>query len=184
MRGQAAARSRRPRDEEWWVKAKLRREQVSYLPPALAVRKELEDALEQIAAATSEVTVRRIVAEINERIVHVNSHTITGPPSTLMPLNAERVVERWTVAQSEHRGPRIALGPRKRTYRSSGRESSRMLRRFPPRSPFGTDPAQMGERLFGGPHTVIYARPGGVAGRLDHGPTGRRRRSGGRRPTS
>jgi hypothetical protein len=86
-----------PRDEEWWVKAKLRREQVSYLPPALAVRKELEDALEQIAAATSEVTVRRIVAEINERIVHVNSHTITGPPSTLMPLDVERVVERWTV---------------------------------------------------------------------------------------
>jgi hypothetical protein len=86
-----------PRDEEWWVKAKLRREQVSYLPPALAVRKELEAALEQIAAATSEVTVRRIVAEINERIVHVNSHTITGPPSTLMPLDVERVVERWTV---------------------------------------------------------------------------------------
>jgi len=90
-----------PRDEEWWVKAKLRREQVSYLPPALAVRKELEDALDQIAAATSEVTVRRIVAEINERIVHVNSHTITGPPSTVMPLDVERVVERWTVRHRE-----------------------------------------------------------------------------------
>jgi hypothetical protein len=88
-----------PRDEEWWVKDKLRREKVSYLPPALAVRKELEVALERIAEATSEETVRRIVTEINERIVHVNSHTITGPPSTLMPLDLELVVQRWTVAR-------------------------------------------------------------------------------------
>ena len=35
-----------PHDEEWWVKQKLRREQVSGLPPALAVRKELEVALD------------------------------------------------------------------------------------------------------------------------------------------
>ena len=89
-----------PRDEEWWVKAKLRREEVTYLPPALAVRKELEVALERIAEATSEVTVRRIVAEINERIVHVNSHTVTGPPSTLMPMDVELVVQRWTAAES------------------------------------------------------------------------------------
>jgi DnaJ homologue, subfamily C, member 28, conserved domain len=89
-----------PHDEEWWVKDKLRREEVSYLPPALAVRKELEVALERIAAATSEVTVRRIVTEINERIVRVNSRTTAGPPSTLMPLNVELVVERWTVTHS------------------------------------------------------------------------------------
>jgi Domain of unknown function (DUF1992) len=90
-----------PRDEEWWAKEKLRREKVSYLPPALAVRRELEVALERIAQATSEATVRRIVTEINERIVYVNSHTITGPPSTLMPLDVELVVQRWTVSQSE-----------------------------------------------------------------------------------
>ena len=89
-----------PRDEEWWVKDKLRREQVSYLPPALAVRRELEVALERIAEASSEAAVRQIVAEINDRIVHVNSHTITGPPSTLMPLDVELVVQRWTVTRS------------------------------------------------------------------------------------
>jgi hypothetical protein len=88
-----------PHDEEWWVKAKLRREKVSYLPPALAVRKELEVALERIAEATSEVTVRRIVMEINERIVHVNSRATTGPPSTLLPLDVELVVQHWKVAQ-------------------------------------------------------------------------------------
>jgi hypothetical protein len=89
-----------PRDEEWWVKEKLRREQVSHLPPTLAVRKELEVALARIAEATSEDVVRQIVAEINDRIVHVNSHTITGPPSTLMPLDVELVVQRWTATRS------------------------------------------------------------------------------------
>jgi len=88
-----------PHDEEWWVKQKLRREQVSGLPPALAVRKELEVAIDQIAAATSERTVRQIVAEINERIVRVNSRTISGPPSTVSPLDVEVVVDRWKGAQ-------------------------------------------------------------------------------------
>jgi hypothetical protein len=34
----------------------------------------------------------------------------------------------------------------------SGRESSRMLRRFPPRSPFATDPAQIGDAGRGARH--------------------------------
>src|SRR3954454_18167540 len=42
----------RPRDELWWVKDKLRREGVSYLPPTLAVRKDLEDARAAILAST------------------------------------------------------------------------------------------------------------------------------------
>lgn len=85
----------RPRDEMWWVRDKLRREEVSYLPPALAVRRELDEARERIAAARTEAEVRAHVAAINERIVHVNSHTVTGPPSTLAPLDPDRVVEDW-----------------------------------------------------------------------------------------
>jgi hypothetical protein len=71
---------------------------VSYLPPALAVRKELEVALARIAEATSERTVRQVVTEINARIVQVNSRTIHGPPSTVSPLDVEVVVERWKAA--------------------------------------------------------------------------------------
>src|SRR5687767_10037500 len=55
----------RPHDELWWVRQKLQREGVSYLPPTLAVRKELEDARAQIAAAASEAEVRQIVEDIN-----------------------------------------------------------------------------------------------------------------------
>jgi hypothetical protein len=85
----------RPRDEMWWVKDKLRREAVSYLPPTLAVRKELDDARDRIAATDSEATVRDIVAKINRRIVAVNSRVTDGPPSTLVPLDVEQVVDDW-----------------------------------------------------------------------------------------
>ncbi len=38
----------RPHDELWWVREKLRREGVSFLPPAPALRKDLEHAREAI----------------------------------------------------------------------------------------------------------------------------------------
>lgn len=85
----------RPHDEMWWVREKLRRENVSLLPPALALRKEVEDALGEVAKADTEAEVRRIVAAINARIVQVNSQTTSGPPSTTMPLDVERIVQAW-----------------------------------------------------------------------------------------
>lgn len=84
-----------PHDEMWWLKEKLRRENVSSLPPALAVPDELEDALDRIAKADTESAVRQIVAVINERIVQVNSRTTSGPPTSVMPLNVDRVIEEW-----------------------------------------------------------------------------------------
>jgi hypothetical protein len=89
----------RPRDEMWWVKDKLRREAVQYLPPTLAVRKDLDDARARIAATDSEAAVRDIVAEINARIVAVNSRVTDGPPSTLVPLDVEQVIEEWKAAR-------------------------------------------------------------------------------------
>ncbi len=93
--GQPIADLDQPRDELWWVKRKLAREGVSFLPPTLAVRKELDEALEAIAVAPSEAEVRRIVEEINSKIRAVNSRATSGPPSNLMCLDAERVVEEW-----------------------------------------------------------------------------------------
>ena len=82
-------------DEDWWLKAKLRRERLSYLPPTLAVRKELEEALAAIAGASREDVVRRIIGEINQRIRDVNRRGADGPPSSVVPLDTEAVVERW-----------------------------------------------------------------------------------------
>jgi hypothetical protein len=85
----------RPHDELWWVRDKLRREGVSYLPPTLALRKDVEDARAAIATARSEAEVRGIVEQINERIRMTNRQATSGPPSNLMPLDVERTVEGW-----------------------------------------------------------------------------------------
>jgi len=85
----------RPYDELWWLRKKLRDEQLSIDPPTLVLRKEYQDTLARISRARSEWEVRRLVSAINERIVYVNSHTTFGPPSDLVPLDVERVVAEW-----------------------------------------------------------------------------------------
>ena len=84
-----------PRDELWWVRGLLKRENVQFLPPTLQVRKDLDEVRERIAATDDEAVVRTLVAEINEKIREVNRSVVTGPPSTLFPLHVETVVERW-----------------------------------------------------------------------------------------
>jgi hypothetical protein len=88
-----------PRDELWWVRDKLRREGVEFLPPTLALRKEVEVAREAIAAAATEADVRDIVAAINKKIVKVNSTATSGPPSTVVKLDVEDEVRRWREVQ-------------------------------------------------------------------------------------
>ena len=85
----------RPRDELWWVRQKLAREQVAYLPPTLQIRKDREEALRRVDAATSEAAVRAIVEDINQRIARVNSTELVGPPSTVAKLDVDEVLSRW-----------------------------------------------------------------------------------------
>ena len=92
----------KPHDELWWVKDKLRRENLSYLPPTIALRKEAEDALAAAYRAGSEEQVRRIVADINRKITEGNRKAAEGPPLNLMPFDVERVVRTWR----ERRGSR------------------------------------------------------------------------------
>lgn len=83
------------RDELWWVKDKLRRENISYLPPTLVLRKEIEDARKQALAADTEAEVRRLLGETNDKIVDATRKPLSGPPLNLTPIDVERFVERW-----------------------------------------------------------------------------------------
>ena len=85
----------KPHDELWWVRQKLRREHLSWLPPTIALRKEAEEALLAAARAGSEDQVRRIVADINRKILEGNRKAASGPPLNLMPFDVERVVRTW-----------------------------------------------------------------------------------------
>lgn len=58
------------RDELWWVRRKLRDEELDALPPSLAV------------------------------IRHLNRYGAAGPPSTLMALDVDSIVDRWRQARA------------------------------------------------------------------------------------
>jgi hypothetical protein len=89
-----------PHDELWWVKQWLAREGVSHLPVPLALRLEAEKLIDGLGRLSSEQAVRHAIDELNERIRQANRMpAIDGPPTTLMPLDVEELVERWRTAR-------------------------------------------------------------------------------------
>ena len=80
-----------PYDPLWWVKRKLRDENLSLLPDALQIRLDLDKALE----ARTETELREALSELNERIARLNSRVTEGPPTTLAPIDIGAVVLRW-----------------------------------------------------------------------------------------
>ncbi|EST21146.1 hypothetical protein N566_27700 [Streptomycetaceae bacterium MP113-05] len=84
-----------PYDELWWVKDKMRREGVSYLPPSLALRKEADEEYAAALRARTEDEVRRLTAVLNEKLRGAVRANLAGPAVDLAPYDAERVVEEW-----------------------------------------------------------------------------------------
>jgi hypothetical protein len=81
--------------EGWWIKEKLRREKLSFLPDSIAIRHEAEAVLAAVARETDERVVRERLSALNARIRRLNATTVAGPPTTLAPLDVEDVVRRW-----------------------------------------------------------------------------------------
>ncbi len=82
-------------EEAWWIKEKLRREELSDLPDALAIRLEAERVIAEVARLTDERVVRERLEVLNEKIRKLNRTHVAGPPTTLAPLDVEAVVARW-----------------------------------------------------------------------------------------
>jgi hypothetical protein len=84
-----------PHDELWWVKDKLKREGISSLPPALALRLDVQKTLARIASLSAEEQVRQEVACLNERIRQASLGALWGPPVDTVPLNENEVAANW-----------------------------------------------------------------------------------------
>ncbi|MFD3329566.1 DUF1992 domain-containing protein [Streptomyces sp. NPDC058701] len=84
-----------PYDELWWVKGKLHDEGFAVLPPALALRKEAEDALETALAARSERQLRAVLTDVNEKIRTALRRPPPGPPLNLTEFDVEAVLRTW-----------------------------------------------------------------------------------------
>ncbi len=88
------------RDDDWWLKRMLQREGVTVTPPTIAIRVEVEQALERAACAADEIEIRAVLGAVNEKVRRINRLGAAGPPSTVMPVDVEEAVARWRAAQA------------------------------------------------------------------------------------
>jgi hypothetical protein len=86
-------------DEMWWLKAKLRAEDIEYLPPTIAIRAERAAAIHAAMASPKEAKARVIIKDVNARIRYINSHGAGGPPSTTVAIDVEEFIDRWRAAR-------------------------------------------------------------------------------------
>ena len=84
-----------PLTPDWWLKKKLKRERVSMLPPALAIKRDVEKTLEELPSMSDETRVHRALEELNQRIRAANLAAIWGPPSTTQEIKVERYLDKW-----------------------------------------------------------------------------------------
>lgn len=87
-----------PEDELWWVHKLMKREGLVHLPPTLALQKEAEVTLARAREAKSEDGVRRIVDELNNKILDAIAKPPAGPPLRLVPYDIDKIVDQWRTA--------------------------------------------------------------------------------------
>lgn len=88
-----------PYDEDWWIKAKLEREQISFLPPSLQLMRDLEQLVEEVLNAAGEDRARALLEEANRRIRHAQRFTPGGPPVRLRAIDVAEMLRRRTDAR-------------------------------------------------------------------------------------
>jgi len=89
-----------PYDENWWIKAFLKREGLSILPESLRFKAELHGEVEKLWRLFTEADVRRKVGELNARIRAMNARFVEGPALNLSPFDIEETVRRWRAIQA------------------------------------------------------------------------------------
>lgn len=82
-------------DPDWWLKKLVEREQLSVLPPALALRKEDAALDARLDAITAESEVRREVEDFNERVLKARYTALDGPPLITMPRDVDATLRAW-----------------------------------------------------------------------------------------
>ena len=80
-------------DDMWWIKQWLKREDLSFTPPVLALRKSVDDMFANIGRLRSEAKVREVVEELNKQIREMNRMPrLDGPPTNLYVIDVDDVL--------------------------------------------------------------------------------------------
>ncbi|NKQ59295.1 DUF1992 domain-containing protein [Amycolatopsis sp. K13G38] len=108
---------RRPHDEMWWIKDKMRREGLSsdaLLPESLRLRKEIERLPETVRALPTEQAVREVVSDLNRRIADWLRAPQPGPRVYVGPVRADEVVAGWRANRPASPSPEPPAEPPRR----------------------------------------------------------------------
>lgn len=96
-------------DPDWWIKAKLEREQLdpsAVLHPTLALRREAEGFPETLADLPCEQDVREVLSDYNDRVKAEWRRPAAGPslPFVAHLVDVEALVARWRDLTAERGG--------------------------------------------------------------------------------
>ena len=76
----------------------------AFLPPSLAIPREIQDLPGKLAKVRTEREVREIVTDLNDRIRQAHARPQEGPPLRARPLDVEETVASWREADAARRG--------------------------------------------------------------------------------
>ena len=78
-----------PYDENWWIKKKLRAENIPVGPDVLRWRREAEQLVEQLPSLRNEHLIRSQVRKVNDLLRRANAQASPLPPAKLLDEEAE-----------------------------------------------------------------------------------------------
>ena len=86
--------------EDWWIKAKIKRENLdAVLPGPLVLRREVERIQDTLAAVTREEHARELLDDLNERIREHYRRPSSGPVVVVRLVDVEAELARWRAAR-------------------------------------------------------------------------------------
>lgn len=93
-----------PNDELWWVRRKLKDEDLSAaLPTSLQLRKEKAAIQDALAGVRSAQLAKELIEDLNARIRDANVRQVEGVPIFTAPLDVEATLEEWRAVQPRGR---------------------------------------------------------------------------------
>lgn len=83
-------------DPDWWIKAKMKRENLdAVLPSGIMLRKEVDSIQDTLADVRSERAVRKICEDLNERIREYYHRGLSGPLIIVRVIDVDAEITRW-----------------------------------------------------------------------------------------
>ncbi|MCL9665772.1 DUF1992 domain-containing protein [Curtobacterium albidum] len=112
-------------DPDWWIKAKIEREDIRGIaPPALALRTEDAELDDHLDALTTEDDVRAVLVDFNARVKEARRQLLGGPPVVTPMRDVDAEVGRWR----ERRDARRAADERAAADRAAAEQAARPRR--------------------------------------------------------